>query len=685
MGEGGAWGGVPLRSLRGRGGKGRCRGNGRGGGMPLRAPLPRKWGRVGGRGWCPCVPPSRAYGLVWPKRRGGPGVACPRAPPFHANGEGGGVRGDRERGRHALAHPPSARMGKGGAGGGVPSRAPFPHVPGHGQWGRVALGGVLSHAPFLRVRGGAAKGEGEVPGASCPRAPLHGKGGAGERGRVWRGQGGRGGRRRGGGDLPSCAPFLRSNGVAVNAGEREEGATYLVGRWPILLRPLFDANGAGMAGGGGGRGGKGGGWKRGEGVFANPILYGTNRLARTIGRWGESWSGSRTTLPPPFPPFPLHSRTVVSRTVVDDPPHPIRVEKGTPDAPFHAERGARGSGAHNARRPTSPRQLRPRSIPLVCTAPYAWKGARKAGHPPSLPHSRRRGRTRAHRPASPRRPRPHPLTLPSSRHPVCTERGHARARHPPGPLFPICAEGGCTRACRPPVPSPSVRATWFAGKAAHEGTPPPSPSVPPLPPWPRRPFAQKGCIRGHAATALSFSPGPSHEGMPPPALPFSWATPARTCGMEAREGATPGPPPFPIRAEGGRARACRPLSPLPRHLPFPPRPRRERKGTPPQAPPSPIRTERVHAGTLPPAPPLLPWVAPPHAHGMEAREGTTPPAAPYVWARHTRAHPSPFARKGAHRVHAAPYAQNRGTRVHTVPAPAFPLVRATPFARKGGM
>ncbi|KAH9008533.1 hypothetical protein EDB84DRAFT_1596267, partial [Lactarius hengduanensis] len=157
----------------------------------------------------------------------------------------------------------------------------------------------------------------------------------------------------------------------------------------------------------------------------------------------------------------------------------------------------------------------------------------------------------------------------------------------PAPLLPSCphrpvrAEGG-TRGRPPPLPSP------FARKGAHEGTPP----------------------------RLSASPPP------PPSSPSLFAPP-RLRGKGAREGATPGPPPFPIRAEGGGGtRAYRPRH-LPSPLAAPPCPRGEREGTPPPAPPFPIRAEGVHAGTPPPAPPLLPW-APPHARGMEARRPRPP-------------------------------------------------------------
>ncbi|KAH9031502.1 hypothetical protein EDB85DRAFT_1959130, partial [Lactarius pseudohatsudake] len=132
------------------------------------------------------------------------------------------------------------------------------------------------------------------------------------------------------------------------------------------------------------------------------------------------------------------------------------------------------------------------------------------------------------------------------------------------------------------------------------------------------------------------------------------------------------PPPFPICAEGGVREGMSPPPPTPRLLPW-------------AAPPH-TRGIEAREGTRPlspslPAPP--PWPRRSYARKWGTRahtplvrkgvhEGTTPPAAPYARVRHTRAHPSSFARDG-------------GTRGHAAPAPRFPLVRATPFARKGGM
>ncbi|KAH9014385.1 hypothetical protein EDB85DRAFT_2029781, partial [Lactarius pseudohatsudake] len=126
------------------------------------------------------------------RKGGGLGVACPRVPSSRAYGGGNGE----------------------GWGRGVA----FPHVPpsrvpgGRGQWGRGCRG------------------------ASCPDAPLHGKGRAGERGRAAaacprthpfcgngrRGQGGRGG--RGGVEAAyPCAHSFRANGKGGAGREGEVG------------------------------------------------------------------------------------------------------------------------------------------------------------------------------------------------------------------------------------------------------------------------------------------------------------------------------------------------------------------------------------------------------------------------------------------------------------------------------
>ncbi|KAH9018452.1 hypothetical protein EDB84DRAFT_1566396 [Lactarius hengduanensis] len=334
----------------------------------------------------------------------------------------------------------------------------------------------------------------------------------------------------------------------------------------------------------------------------------------------------------------------------------------TPLSPAsRAERGARGYGAHSARLPLS---LPPPFSP-VHAATFTRKGgaARTCRCPFPCP--------------------PHPI------HAESGARGHAAPGPSPSHLDapPVRAEGG-TRGRPPPLPSP------FARKGCTRARPPR-----PFPPWPRHPvqrgkgaregtrfpahpspFARKGGGRGHAAPpsslppALPFSFGPRHpvrKGTPPPAPHPSPS--ARTGGVH--EGMPPPALPFSLG---------------PRH-PVHAGWRHTRAAT--QRHPSPF-TRKVHEGTRPSIP-ITPGPSPlghaAHTRGNGApectrhpscgrgvHEGTTPLAAPYA-----RAHPSPFARKGVHQVHAAPYAQDR----HAAPAsaPAFPLVCATPFARKGGM
>ncbi|KAH9035537.1 hypothetical protein EDB85DRAFT_2213975 [Lactarius pseudohatsudake] len=202
------------------------------------------------------------------------------------------------------------------------------------------------------------------------------------------------------------------------------------------------------------------------------------------------------------------------------------------------------------------------------------------------------------------------------------------------PRYPVRAERRRTRARRLLAfgPTPSPLAAHSHRRGAYEGTPPPP-------------------------SPLSPQPLPSHEGAhddttpPAPPLPL-WPRRPGTCRKGAREGTPPPAPPFPIRAEGGME---------------------AREGTPPGPHPSPFTRKGVHEGTRPPIP-IAPGPSPlghparTRGHGAPERtrvhEGTTSPAAPgrteWMLPR-TR-------RTGARR-----------------PRPPLPLVRAAPFARKGGM
>ncbi|KAH9165533.1 hypothetical protein EDB89DRAFT_1911319 [Lactarius sanguifluus] len=100
--------------------------------------------------------------------------------------------------------------------------------------------------------------------------------------------------------------------------------------------------------------------------------------------------------------------------------------------------------------------------------------------------------------------------------------------------------------------------------------------------------------------------------------------------------------------------------------------------------PPPIRGTQCPPWLGLPGPPF-PLSAPPHSRGKEAHEGTSPPAPPLSpwpsrpvhaeWARDPHPLPSPFAWKGADCPTSPRWPR---------PLP-FPLVRATPFVRNGGV
>ncbi|KAH9017871.1 hypothetical protein EDB85DRAFT_2154907 [Lactarius pseudohatsudake] len=189
----------------------------------------------------------------------------------------------------------------------------------------------------------------------------------------------------------------------------------------------------------------------------------------------------------------------------------------------------------------------------------------------------------------------------------------------------------------PPLPYPLSASPCSRGKVAHEGTP----SHPSPPPPPCVPFA---CGAPSRRRLFSLSP---------PALPFPLVRAALYAQKGAREAGHP--PPFPIRAEGGRTRAHRRLS---------------------ASPPLPLSSPSLFA--------------PPRSRGKG-----------HARARHPRLHPSPFGRKGCTRARrpqypfplgrAAPYAREGGMRGHATPGPILPHSRgragarrhAAPFAREG--
>ncbi|KAH9023424.1 hypothetical protein EDB85DRAFT_2183733 [Lactarius pseudohatsudake] len=271
---------------------------------------------------------------------------------------------------------------------------------------------------------------------------------------------------------------------------------------------------------------------------------------------------------------------------------------------------------------------------------------------------------------------PLPSLLPSpSPAPFASKRGL--------PLHRAQAQkGGARKGARghaaPPLPltSPLSALPRSRGKAAHEGTPPPRLRSHPVPLG--RPFAQKGGARRHDAPGTSPSPlaappryvqeggtrghatpGPtlphSHgrgvrEGMPPPLPVAPDTSPSRPVRAGWRHARARHPaPPFPIHAEGGARGHPAPYPHRSRPLPpWPPRPYARTWGTRAHtgARGHDVPGRPVRAGTLPPGPTL------PHSRGRGRTEWMLP---------RTR-------RTGARR-----------------PRPPLPLVRAAPFARKGGM
>ncbi|KAH9008021.1 hypothetical protein EDB84DRAFT_1584586 [Lactarius hengduanensis] len=346
--------------------------------------------------------------------------------------------------------------------------------------------------------------------------------------------------------------------------------------------------------------------------------------------------------------------------------------------PSHSRgRDARGHAA--APSPGHPRS----SLPLVRAAPPVplspalpfpfarkeWARGHAAVSPlgPSLLHSRGKG---AHEGTPPPCLRSHPFPLGRAAH------SHRRGAYegtppPPSPSLPGASlpMKGCTRTRRPGTsPSPLATLPRTRRKGACEGTPPDA-TLP----------HSCGRDRGHAA------PSPRR-----PQSPIGRAAPG-TCGKGAREGMPPPAPRLPIRAEGVHARACRPLSPSPLDA-SPSRPVRagwrHARARHPRPHPSPFARTGGARGHATPGPPLLPWATPPRTCGMEAREGTPPPAR----------HPSPFARKGGARGHAAPSPRHPDTSHSRPPALPFsfglrhpvcegtppPVPHPSPFARTGG-
>ncbi|KAH8978046.1 hypothetical protein EDB86DRAFT_3091150 [Lactarius hatsudake] len=165
------------------------------------------------------------------------------------------------------------------------------------------------------------------------------------------------------------------------------------------------------------------------------------------------------------------------------PPRPLGAHNGTPPpSPCHPWDSLSLSAPEGDNGMPPPfLSLSPPAPPFhpVCTAPFARKGAHK-GTPLRVPSA---------------------LTLPPCpRHPVRAEGGHTKA--PPPPL-----------SLPPPAPSfPLIRATPFARKGAHEGTPLPIPRPPSaltLPPCPCHPVRAEW---GHARASRYGAARTGQEG-----------------------------------------------------------------------------------------------------------------------------------------------------------------------------
>ncbi|KAH8999020.1 hypothetical protein EDB83DRAFT_2324684 [Lactarius deliciosus] len=482
-----------------------------------------RMGRVGPGVACPCAPLSCAYMVAWSKGEGEGGgdgvslvplhtyrVACPRAPPFHANG-------------------------KGGARGRVPSRT-----------------------PFLRVHGGAAEGGRGGAGGDGEGAPLT-SGNRKGRG-MWRG-------------VPSCTPLLREwNGrgwvsrrpfhveVSSAKGEGEAGVTRTqdAGRWRALqwwsmhgkgasaYVPCFDKERRG----GGGKEGKGKTLWQKQNVPAMSVYMALqNWLDRALCRMS-------CLLPPrrPSPPLPI-------------------CERGQPTSPSPMSHAApltcRQEGVTRARRyiPLSP-QSHPFLLGHVATHGKGDKGTpplpfplqpRRHGHkghpvtttpplPPSTgpPCTRRKGAHKGTRPSAP------PFPFARKRHAQgahCPVRAGTQGHVTPRPILPIRAEGMHTRGTPPVAPPFHHAPPCTCGKGPCMG------KRPPVPPFP---FAWKGRARGA-------------QGPPSPWLRRSIHADSGTQGqaalipwrpIRARRGTRGHPPPYGSHSRAG-AVSVRLRSPCP--------------------------------------------------------------------------------------------------------------------------
>ncbi|KAH9066120.1 hypothetical protein EDB83DRAFT_2315114 [Lactarius deliciosus] len=457
---------VPLRALlpRVRGGAvGRCWG-----GVPLvRAPSARM-GRAArskgeGRGrWQPSCP--------FPRIRGG----VPRAPPFHANGKGGAGGGEPSCAPFLCEHGGAAEGGRGGAGNDRereqrPS-CPFPHVQGATAEGEGGAGGqcTLVHPAF--------RASGAGGGVPSYRARSRGK-----RSGRWR----RGGRRAPH-LMPICAQWRRegsegrvppfhANGVAQRGNEKGQGRCGEA----CPCAPPFRANGV-QTGEKGGQAAAGVWSMRGKGASAC-VPFGKEGGRRGKEEGAEAKCACHVSDAHLFSP---PRRPIMSSPSSHPPRLPISAlpicERGRPTspsptpraAPFvrRQERGAQGRGAHEGTRllllPLSPAPflpIRTKGAPEAPPFPFARKecaGHAAAASPQSLafPLGRGKGHKGCHRPL------PSPFDRAAFYAPERGTRGHAT----PEPTLPIRAEGARTRGTPPqhlPTAPPRTR-----GRRARKGT-----------------------------------------------------------------------------------------------------------------------------------------------------------------------------------------------------------------------
>ncbi|KAH9016898.1 hypothetical protein EDB85DRAFT_1897897 [Lactarius pseudohatsudake] len=601
-------------------------GEGRGRCALVYSPRPRKWGRVGSRGWRALAyrggPKEKGRAGACPsilRVRGGKGkcrgqrgreAACSRAPPFRTNGEGWAgdcvppcraygaarPRGKGYRGRRARVHP-SARMGKEGG-----------------------VAGLACSLP--RVRGGTDKREG----AGLEPEP------------TWRG-----------GAACLRTPSVRANRAARTRG-KGRGRRGVVGK--SARAPPFCVNVAARMGEKGGPGRPRGGG------HCEPLIC--VRRGRRRSMRGKGWGEGASACPPAFPGRPLREwRGGKGGKVVLPLVEATRACHVSALAWQARFASATGSRVHTletvGRSPLLSSTPLPSFLPSLSPAPFALKrglplhraqaqkgGARKGGAHEGMP----------------------PLPFPSL--PLC-------------PRYPVRAERRRTRACRPLAfsPTPSPLAAHSHRRGAYEGTPPPSspslpgPSLPmkgrtttrrpqhlPFPFGRAAPYAQEGGMRKHATRRH----------------PSPLAAPSRYMQEGGTRGHTTLGPTFPhSRGRGVREGMPPPLPVAPdTSLPAPYARDGGTRGHATRPHPSPFTRKGVHEAR--PPIPIAPGPSPlgHDVPGRPVRGHATPgPTLPHS--------------RGRGRTECMPPCTHRTGARCPRPRPPLPLVRAASFTRKGGM